>query len=96
LRTGSRRNARARRRTSTTRSRRSRRRSSVRSSTTSARELRRRVKIEQFDNIYERANSVKRRLKGQQDVIDMMEKKMLTTSNRRNEKDRTKVCGMMK
>ena len=45
------------------------------------------LKIEQFDFIYERVNSVKRRLKGQQDVIDMMEKKMLTTIKRRHEKE---------
>lgn len=35
------------------------------------------LKVEQFDFIYERVNSVKRRLKSQQDIIDTMEKKML-------------------
>ena len=35
------------------------------------------LKVEQFDYIYERTNNVKRRLKSQQDVIDLMEKKLL-------------------
>ena len=47
--------------------------------------------MEQFDFITEKIQTIKRKMKLQQQQIDSMERKMLTTIKKRNEKEQLAI-----